>query len=51
MQGSVLQEIGNRLGMIVETAESYRARIMTKPDIRETACLTCYAVCRGLVEP
>jgi len=37
--------------MTVKTVESYRARIMEKLDIHDTAGLVRYAIRRGVIQP
>jgi len=50
-EGHTSKEIAGLLGLSAKTAESYRARLMEKLDIHETAGLVRYAIRRGLVEP
>ena len=50
-EGKTSKEIASMLGVSVKTAESYRANIMEKLDIHETAGLVRYAIRRGLVSP
>jgi DNA-binding NarL/FixJ family response regulator len=50
-EGRTSKRIGEALGITEKTAESYRARIMAKLNIHDTAGLVRYAVRRGLVEP
>jgi two-component system response regulator NreC len=50
-EGRTSKEIASLLGLSVKTAESYRARIMTKLDIHDTAGLVRYAIRQGLVQP
>lgn len=50
-EGHTSKEIAVLLRLSVKTAESYRARLMEKLDIHETAGLVRYAIRRGLVEP
>jgi two-component system, NarL family, response regulator NreC len=50
-EGKTSKEIAVVLGVSVKTAESYRANIMEKLDIHETAGLVRYAIRRGLVVP
>jgi DNA-binding CsgD family transcriptional regulator len=38
------------LGLSPKTAESYRARVMEKLDIHETAGLVRYAIRQGIVQ-
>ncbi len=49
-EGKTTKEIASTLGLSVKSAESYRARIMTKLDIHDTAGLVRYAIRHGLVE-
>jgi DNA-binding NarL/FixJ family response regulator len=50
-EGRTTKNIAGMLGITAKTAESYRARIMAKLGIHDTAGLVRYAVRRGLVEP
>lgn len=50
-EGKTSKEIASLLDLTVKTAESYRARIMEKLDIHETAGLVRYAIRRGIIEP
>jgi DNA-binding NarL/FixJ family response regulator len=50
-EGRTSKEIATLLNVSVKTAESYRANIMEKLDIHETAGLVRYAIRRGLVVP
>jgi len=50
-EGHTSKEIAVLLGLSVKTAESYRAHVMEKLDIHETAGLVRYAIRRGLVDP
>lgn len=50
-EGKTTKEVAALLGLSVKTAESYRARIMEKLDIHETAGLVRYAIRQGLLEP
>ena len=50
-EGHTSKEIAVTLGLSVKTAESYRAHVMEKLDIHDTAGLVRYAIRRGLVEP
>ena len=50
-EGRTSKEIAVLLNVSVKTAESYRANIMEKLDIHETAGLVRYAIRRGLVIP
>jgi two-component system response regulator NreC len=49
-EGKTSKEIGVVLGLSTKTAESYRARMMDKLDIHETAGLVRYAIRQGIVE-
>ena len=50
-EGRTSKEIAGLLNVSVKTAESYRANIMEKLDIHDTAGLVRYAIRRGLVIP
>lgn len=50
-EGKSSKEIALLLDLTVRTAESYRARIMEKLDIHDTAGLVRYAIRHGLIEP
>lgn len=50
-EGQTSKEIAVQLGVSVKTAESYRAHVMEKLDIHETANLVRYAIRHGLVLP
>jgi DNA-binding NarL/FixJ family response regulator len=50
-EGKATKQIAGLLGVSVKTAESHRARIMSKLEIRETAGLVRYAIRTGLIEP
>ena len=50
-EGQSSKEIAVLLGLSVKTAESYRAHLMEKLGIHETAGLVRYAVRHGLVTP
>jgi DNA-binding NarL/FixJ family response regulator len=49
-EGQTSKEIAEVLGVSAKTAESYRARVMTKLDIHDTAGLVRYAIRKGIVE-
>jgi DNA-binding NarL/FixJ family response regulator len=49
-EGSTSKEIAVRLGLSTKTAQSYRARLMEKLDIHDTAGLVRYAIRAGLVD-
>jgi two-component system, NarL family, response regulator NreC len=49
-EGKTTKEIAIQLGISAKTAETYRARIMEKLDIHDTAGLVRYAIRRGLVQ-
>jgi two-component system, NarL family, response regulator NreC len=49
-EGKRSKEIGLILGLSTKTAESYRARVMEKLDIHDTAGLVRYAIRRNLVQ-
>jgi len=48
-EGRNMKEIGDRLGISARTAETHRARIMTKLEIHDVAGLVRYAIKHGLV--
>ena len=50
-EGRTTKEIANQLGITAKTAETYRANIMTKLDIHDTAGLVRYAIRRGMIQP
>jgi DNA-binding NarL/FixJ family response regulator len=50
-EGKTTKEIAAELGLTTKTAESYRAKIMGKLDIHDTAGLVRYAIRQGLIEP
>jgi DNA-binding NarL/FixJ family response regulator len=50
-EGRASKEIAEILGLSVKTAESYRAHLMEKLNIHETANLVRYAIRQGLVAP
>lgn len=50
-EGKTSKEIATLLDLSVKTAESYRARIMEKLDIHDTAGLVRYAIRHGFIEP
>ena len=50
-EGKTSKEIAVMLGLRTKTAESYRARVMDKLDIHETAGLVRYAIREGIVQP
>jgi DNA-binding NarL/FixJ family response regulator len=49
-EGRTTKEVATELGVTVKTAESYRADIMEKLDIHETAGLVRYAIRHGLIQ-
>jgi DNA-binding NarL/FixJ family response regulator len=49
-EGKTSKEIASVLGLGTKTAESYRARVMRKLDIHDTAGLVRYAIRHGMVE-
>jgi DNA-binding NarL/FixJ family response regulator len=49
-EGKTSKEIAVVLGLSTKTAESYRARVMMKLDIHDTAGLVRYAIRKGIVE-
>jgi DNA-binding NarL/FixJ family response regulator len=50
-EGKTSKEIAVLLGLTVKTAESYRARVMEKIDVHETAGLVRYAIRHGIIDP
>jgi DNA-binding NarL/FixJ family response regulator len=50
-EGKTTKEIASAIGLTVKSAESYRARIMDKLDIHDTAGLVRYAIRQGLIQP
>ena len=49
-EGKRSKEIAVMLGLSTKTAESYRARVMDKLDIHDTAGLVRYAIRQGIVQ-
>jgi DNA-binding NarL/FixJ family response regulator len=49
-EGKTSKEIAELLGVSAKTAESYRARVMGKLDIHDTAGLVRYAIRTGMIE-
>ena len=49
-EGKTSKEIAEVLGLSAKTAESYRARVMGKLDIHDTAGLVRYAIRQGMVQ-
>ena len=49
-EGKTTKEVGTTLGISTKTAEWYRARLMDKLHIHDTAGLVRYALRRGLIE-
>ena len=49
-EGKTSKEIAEVLGVSAKTAESYRARVMVKLDIHDTAGLVRYAIRTGMVQ-
>jgi two-component system, NarL family, response regulator NreC len=49
-EGKTSKEIASLLGLTVKTAESYRARVMEKLDLHETAALVRYAIRHGIID-
>lgn len=49
-EGNTSKEIAVRLGLSVKTVDSYRARVMEKLDVHETAGLVRYAIRHGVIE-
>ena len=50
-EGKTSKEIAVLLGLTVKTAESYRARVMEKIEIHDTAGLVRYAIRHGIIDP
>ena len=50
-EGNTTKEIADLINVGTKTAESYRARIMEKLGIHQTAGLVRYAIRHGLVQP
>lgn len=50
-EGKTTKEVALLLGVSFKTAESHRARIMTKLDVHGTAGLVRYAIRQGLTQP
>jgi two-component system response regulator NreC len=50
-EGKTTKEVAVVLGLSSKTAESYRARVMEKLGIHQTAGLVRYAIRNGLIEP
>jgi DNA-binding NarL/FixJ family response regulator len=50
-EGRTTKEIATELGISAKTAETYRAKIMEKLDIHDTAGLVRYAIRRGMIQP
>ena len=50
-EGNSTKEIATKLGLSVKSAESYRASIMEKLEIHDTAGLVRYAIRRGIIQP
>ena len=50
-EGKTSKEIAVLLGLSVKTAESYRAHVMEKLDIHDTAGLVRYAIRQGIITP
>ena len=48
-EGRTTKDIASTLNLTVKTAESYRARLMEKLDIHDTAGLVRYAIRRGVI--
>jgi DNA-binding NarL/FixJ family response regulator len=49
-EGKTSKEIAVLLNLTVKTAESYRARVMEKLDVHETASLVRYAIRHGIID-
>jgi two-component system response regulator NreC len=50
-EGKTTKEVAGILSLSVKSAESYRARIMDKLQIHDTAGLVRYAIRQGLIQP
>lgn len=49
-EGKTTKQVATILGLTTKTAESYRARLMEKLDIHETATLVRYAIRQGVID-
>jgi two-component system response regulator NreC len=49
-EGKTTKQIAKLLGVSAKTAESHRARIMTKLEIHDTAGLVRYAIRQGVIQ-
>jgi len=49
-EGNTSKEIAVLLGLSVKTVDSYRARVMEKVGVHETASLVRYAIRNGVIE-
>jgi DNA-binding NarL/FixJ family response regulator len=49
-EGKTTKQIAKLLGVSAKTAESHRARLMTKLEIHDTAGLVRYAIRRGVIQ-
>jgi len=49
-EGKTSKEVAVLLGLTVKTAESYRARVMEKLGVHETAGLVRYAIRHGIID-
>ena len=50
-EGQTSRTIASKLGVSVKMVESYRARVMDKLDVHETAGLVRYAIRNGIIAP
>jgi len=50
-EGHRSREIASQLGLSVKTVDSYRARILEKLGLHDTAGLVRYAIRHGIIEP
>lgn len=50
-EGKTTKEVAQLLGISAKTADSHRARIMTKLGIHDTSGLVRYAIRKGLIQP
>jgi DNA-binding NarL/FixJ family response regulator len=49
-EGKANKETADELGISIKTVEKHRANLMRKLNIHETAGLTRYAICTGIIE-
>ena len=51
VQGHTNREVAEELGLSIKSVEAYRARLMTKLELRSRADLVRYALECGLLRP